>query len=107
MAVQPNTRRAASKPLHSAEPSAAIKEPTQRIRGYILSETAEYKLRTISDALAGIAMLTEGEAGNEMPEMPSSHLAAIFRLIGEATDNIRNSAEFAVGEGQVVPRTLN
>lgn len=88
--------------------SAPIEEPRMPIHGYVLSEAAEYKLRTIADAMRGIATLTEGDAGNAMPEgVTSGELAAIFRVIGEAADNIRNSAAFAIGEGRVMPRSLN
>ena len=90
------------------DPRAPIGEPAPELRrGYVLSEDAEYKLRTIADALRGIASLTEGDTRRDLPEMPAGELAAIFRALGEATDNIRNSAAFALADVPVKPRELH
>lgn len=90
MANQPNT----------AKPRA-IKEPTEMVRGYILTEDAELKLNTIGKAMRGIAVLIErDEAGAQVPEMPVDELAAIFYMLSEATNNIRNSAAF--GDAEII-----
>lgn len=78
------------------------------MRGYVLSEAAEYKLRTVADAMRGIAALTEGDSGGQLTEtINATELAAIFRLISEATDNIRNTAAFTHEPAKVRPRVLN
>jgi hypothetical protein len=64
--------------------------------GYVLTETAEYRLRTISDAMLGIAHLTEGDQpGRDLPEVPPGQIAAIFRVMAQATDSVRREAGFS------------
>lgn len=58
-------------PNPSAKPRA-IKEPTEMVSGYILSEAAELKLNTIGKAMRGIAILIErDEARGQVPDMPT------------------------------------
>lgn len=84
-----------------ADPASSARAHTPRPQpitatltgGYVLTETAEYRLRTISDAMLGIAQLTEGdEPGGDLPQVPPGQMAAIFRVMADATDSIRREA---------------
>lgn len=81
-----------------------IQEPPQMMRGYILSEAAELKLNTIGKAMRGIAILIErDEARGQVPDMPTEELAAIFYMLGEATDNIATAPPSATPKSPSPP----
>lgn len=64
--------------------------------GYVLTEAAQYQLQTISDALLGIAHLTEGDQpGRDLPEVPPGQMAAIFRMAAAATQRVHREAGFS------------
>lgn len=91
-----------------ADPRKDEPIPFTLMRGYVLSEDAEFRLRTIAEAMRGIAALTEGERMHQVaPEMPAGQLAAIFLALGEATDNVRRSAGFTQETVRVREREPN
>ena len=74
---------------------------------YLLIDGDKVEIRP-ADAMRGIAALTEGDSGGQLTEtINATELAAIFRLISEATDNIRNTAAFTHEPAKVRPRVLN
>ncbi len=98
-----NTRNTHSGAARTDETATA-----QKLGGYVFSEDSEYDLRTISEAMQGIAILVDqNEQGRDAPDMPADYMAAIFRTLAKATDTVRTAAMVTKGEALVRSRNLH
>lgn len=75
------------------------------MRGFVMSEGADFKLATHARAMRGIATLIETDLpGHVMPDIAPDDLAAIFYTLAEATESIRAATAYALADVPVRPR---
>jgi len=59
---------------------------------YALSQNDHFRLKTISDAMLGVAALAQRQPSESDPEICSDHLSSIFRAFAGGLDNVLAAA---------------
>jgi len=62
---------------------------------YALSQNDHFRLKTISNALLGVAALTERHPSESDPEIASENLSSIFRLMASSVEDVLTAAPLA------------